>query len=66
MALAWDAALEEARYWELSQLAGAPAPASWGLPEGLRHTRCAPRRRLPARPLDLPPPGPCLLAPALR
>jgi hypothetical protein len=39
MALAWDA-LEEARYWELPQLAGAPAAASWSLPEGLRHTRC--------------------------
>jgi hypothetical protein len=64
MALAWDA-LEEARYWELPQLAGAPAAASWGLPEGLRHTRSAPQASLtdpvarprPARPLS---PGPAL------
>jgi len=64
MALAWDA-LEEARYWELPQLAGAPAAASWGLPEGLRHTRCAPQASLtgpaarprPARHLS---PGPAL------
>jgi hypothetical protein len=64
MVLAWDARVE-ARYWELPQLAGAPAAVRWGLPEGVRHTRCAPQASLTgpaARPLHARPlsPGPAL------